>query len=95
MHEALFHAFFEDGKDIGDTEVLLEVWGSAGLDREGIRAALEEGRYAEKVLADEELARSSAWAPYRRCSSVPSASRSRKPRQSSAPSPTAGVSKPP
>ncbi|CAA9451030.1 MAG: hypothetical protein AVDCRST_MAG78-3398 [uncultured Rubrobacteraceae bacterium] len=56
MHEALFRAFFEDGKDIGDTEVLLKVGASVGLDREGIRAAIEEGRYVEKVLADEELA---------------------------------------
>jgi len=28
-----------------------------GIDREELRAALEEGRYAEKVIADEELAR--------------------------------------
>jgi predicted DsbA family dithiol-disulfide isomerase len=37
--------------------VLLEVGASVGLDREGLRIALEEGRYTEKVLADEELAR--------------------------------------
>lgn len=57
MHTALFQAFFEDGKDIGQEEVLLEVGASVGLDREELRAALEEGRYTEKVLADEELAR--------------------------------------
>jgi predicted DsbA family dithiol-disulfide isomerase len=57
MHTALFRAFFESGKDIGKEEVLLEVGASVGIDREELRAALEEGRYAEKVIADEELAR--------------------------------------
>jgi predicted DsbA family dithiol-disulfide isomerase len=57
MHEALLRAFFEDGKDIGTEVVLLEVGASVGLDREGLGVALEEGRYTEKVLADEELAR--------------------------------------
>lgn len=57
MHTALFKAFFEDGKDIGEEGVLLEAGAAVGLDREGLRAALEEGRYTEKVLADEELAR--------------------------------------
>jgi predicted DsbA family dithiol-disulfide isomerase len=57
MHEALFRAFFEDGKDIGREEVLLEVGASVGLDREGLMVAIEEGRYTETVIADEELAR--------------------------------------
>lgn len=37
--------------------MLLEVGAYVGLDRDGLRAALEEGRYTEKVIADEELAR--------------------------------------
>lgn len=57
MHTALFRAFFESGRDIGREEVLLEVGASVGLGREGLRAALEEGRYTQKVLRDEELAR--------------------------------------
>lgn len=57
MHTALFKAFFEDGRDIGDEAVLLEVGESVGLGRAELRAALEEGRYTEKVVADEELAR--------------------------------------
>jgi predicted DsbA family dithiol-disulfide isomerase len=56
MHTALFRAFFEEGLDIGDTEVLLDVAASVGLDREELRTALEEGRYTEKVVADERLA---------------------------------------
>ncbi len=57
MHTALFRAFFEDGKDIGTEETLLEVGASVGLDRDKLRAALEEKRYRDKVLDDEHLAR--------------------------------------
>jgi predicted DsbA family dithiol-disulfide isomerase len=56
MHRALFRAFFEDGRDLDDLEVLLDVGGSVGLDQEELRAALEEGRYTDKVLADERQA---------------------------------------
>ena len=37
--------------------MLLQIGGFVGLEREGLRLVLEEGRYTEKVLADEELAR--------------------------------------
>ncbi len=57
MHFALFKAFFEDGKDIGDEEVLLEICESVGLRCEGLRVALREDRYAQKVISDEELSR--------------------------------------
>ena len=56
MHNALFRAFFEEGRDIGDVEVLLDVGGSVGLEHEGLRVALDEGRYTEKVVSDERLA---------------------------------------
>ena len=56
MHTALFRAFFEEGRDLGDLNVLLETGASAGLDRAALRRALEEGRYTEKVLDDERLA---------------------------------------
>lgn len=56
MHNALFRAFFEDGHDLNDLEVLLEVGDSVGLDREELRGALEEGRFTAKVLQDEQLA---------------------------------------
>ena len=57
MHTALFKAFFEEGKDIGEEEVLLEVGSTAGLDRNELQVALREDRYARKVLSDEELSR--------------------------------------
>lgn len=56
-HDALFRAFFRDGRDLDDTETLLEVGESAGLDREALRRALDEGRYTQKVVSDEELAK--------------------------------------
>ncbi|MDQ3604618.1 MAG: DsbA family oxidoreductase [Gemmatimonadota bacterium] len=56
MHNALFRAFFEEGRDLNELDVLLDAGMSVGLDREQLRAALEEGRYTEKVLADERLA---------------------------------------
>lgn len=57
MHTALFRAFFEEGRDIGEIEVLLQVGESVGLDTDELRTALEEGRYMEKVIGDEKLAR--------------------------------------
>lgn len=56
MHHALFRAFFEEGLDLGDMEVLLDVGGSVGLDPEELRAALEQGRYTDEVIRDERLA---------------------------------------
>ena len=57
MHDALFRTFFAEGRDLDDLPTLLEVGESAGLDRDGLSRALEEGRYTEKVISDEELAK--------------------------------------
>lgn len=56
MHRAIFRAFFEDGRDIGDVEVLCELGASASLDVPALRAALERGTYTARVLEDERLA---------------------------------------
>ena len=56
MHRALFAAFFQEGRDLADTEVLLDVAAAAGLDRDELRAALDAGVHTPKVLADERLA---------------------------------------
>ena len=56
MHHALFRGFFEEGRDIGDAEVLAEIAASVGLDTSGLRTALRENRYTDKVVADERLA---------------------------------------
>ena len=58
MHEALFRGFFEQGRDIGDIEVLCETAAGAGLDAGALRQALHDGRHTAEVLDDEGLARS-------------------------------------
>lgn len=57
MHRALFEAFFIEGRDIGALDVLVDIGQSVGLDPDQLRQALEAGAHAEKVIADEELAR--------------------------------------
>lgn len=56
MNRALFRAFFEDGRDLADLDVLVTVAQSVGLDAESLRAALVQDRYAPQVLEDERLA---------------------------------------
>jgi predicted DsbA family dithiol-disulfide isomerase len=57
MNRALFKAFFEDGRDLADPEVLVDIGRSVGLDENGLREALASGRHQERVLDDEHLAR--------------------------------------
>jgi len=49
FHEGLFRAYFTEGRDLGDEEVILAVAREAGLDADALARALEEGRY-EPVL---------------------------------------------
>ncbi len=56
MHEALFRAFFEHGRDIGDAAVLRKVGASVGLDPDHLGEALAEGRHTAGVLEDERAA---------------------------------------
>jgi predicted DsbA family dithiol-disulfide isomerase len=53
VHDGLFRAFFEQGKDIDDLDVLADVAAGAGLDPVETRAALEQGTYRERVLHDQ------------------------------------------
>lgn len=58
MHEAIFRAFFEQGRDIGDTEVLCAIAAEVDeLDPFDLRQALDENRYTSEVQGDEQLAR--------------------------------------
>jgi predicted DsbA family dithiol-disulfide isomerase len=56
MHRALFKAFFEDGRDLNNIEVLLEIGAKVGVDTKHLRAALEQGTYLERVIDDERQA---------------------------------------
>lgn len=49
FHEALFRAYFEEGRDLGDRPVLLEVAEERGVDPERLDDALEEGRGEEAL----------------------------------------------
>lgn len=56
MLEALFSAFFEQGRDLRDVEELVALAVGCGLDAGGAREALSSGRYADAVRADRALA---------------------------------------
>ena len=56
MKEQLMHAYFSDGKAIGEPDTLVEVGSSVGLDAEEVRGALDSGAYADAVRADERRA---------------------------------------
>lgn len=49
IHSLLFTAYWAEGRDIGDLDVLMDLAGAAELDPGEARAALDDGRYAERV----------------------------------------------
>ena len=53
LHRAFFRAVFVDGLDVEDRETVERLAEDAGLDREGLRAALDDARY-EAVLSEVE-----------------------------------------
>lgn len=55
-NHALFRAFFQFGRDIGDKAILMELAGELGLDREDLSQALLSHRFTPAVQADAETA---------------------------------------
>jgi predicted DsbA family dithiol-disulfide isomerase len=55
--EALFHAYFHDGLDIGDIHVLTEIGGRVGLDREAVRRYLAGEKGTREVCSEDRRAR--------------------------------------
>jgi predicted DsbA family dithiol-disulfide isomerase len=53
VHEALLRAFFENGRDLADVEVLAAVVADAGLDADELREALASGSYTQQVIEDQ------------------------------------------
>lgn len=56
MHRAIFAAFFEHGRDIGDVAVLKSLAAECGIDADELEEALVQGVHTAKVLEDQALA---------------------------------------
>jgi predicted DsbA family dithiol-disulfide isomerase len=52
IHDAFYRAYFVDARNIGDTEVMVDVVKSVGLDTEEARDVLQERRFKDAVDAD-------------------------------------------
>lgn len=56
MHSAIFKAFFEEGRDIGDLETIVQIGQSIEVDTDALRKALVRGEFRARVLENERLA---------------------------------------
>ena len=52
IHDKFFEAYFVDGRNVGDIDVIIDVVKSAGLDEQEARAVLAERRFKDAVDAD-------------------------------------------
>lgn len=52
FHEAMFHAYFVDGRNIADIETLVQLAASVGLSADEARAVIAERRFQAAVDAD-------------------------------------------
>lgn len=57
VHSAIFEAFFEEGRDISDIQVLVEIGEVCGLDTDVLRAVLQSGMYESEVIRRRAFAR--------------------------------------
>ena len=57
FHHAAAKAYWEDGVDLGNRDVLLNLGAECGLDRDELSAALESGQYRQYVLDEDQAAR--------------------------------------
>jgi predicted DsbA family dithiol-disulfide isomerase len=53
LKEALLRAYFSDGENVSDREVLVRIAATAGLDAGEARRVLDDGAYADEVRAQE------------------------------------------
>lgn len=51
VHMRLMHAYWSEGKDLGDDEVLLGLAAEAGVDREEAAEVIADRRYADRIVA--------------------------------------------
>jgi len=54
---AVFHAYFTEGRDIGDIDTLADIGAAAGLERGPLARYLRSREDADAVIADDEAAR--------------------------------------
>ena len=57
IHDALFKAYFVDGENIGDVDVLVDIAASAGLSAEAAREVLGARSFKEEIDQDWALSR--------------------------------------
>lgn len=57
FHRALFRAYFAEGRDLGDAEVVRELARETGVDAARMDEALDEGRYEAELRATTDAAR--------------------------------------
>ncbi len=57
FHRAVFVAYFAEGRDIGKHDVLSDIASAVGLDARDMIAALDGGRYSDRVNEDLSLSR--------------------------------------
>ena len=51
VHTRLMHAYWSEGKDLGDDETLIDLVAEVGLDRDEAAGVIAEGRYADRIAA--------------------------------------------
>lgn len=51
VHARFMHAYWSEGKDLGDAEVLLDLAAEAGLDRNETAEVIADRRYADRIVA--------------------------------------------
>ena len=52
FNKAVYHAYFAEGKNIGQIDILTDIAKAVGQNSEAAREAIESGRYAAKVEED-------------------------------------------
>lgn len=57
LHEAIYRAYWQEGRDIGRIDVLTELGSETGLDPLELRIALDVDQWTERVEEDQALAR--------------------------------------
>jgi predicted DsbA family dithiol-disulfide isomerase len=57
LHEKLFAAFFVDGRNIGDRNILRELAADSGIDKEAIESAWQDEKYQQRIQSSYNAAR--------------------------------------